>query len=621
MKAALIVAMLFNGLNAQAVTVVDNGKPNGVIIIAEKPTIAANLAALELQYHIEKITGATLPIQSDTHKTNTSGIHILVGESDGTRKLDLRSEDFKSQEYLIKIDEKTIILMGRDWQDTPENRAEVGRSTSETLQKSRGKINYDKAVGRDNSEENSTVELPGLMDDQGTCYAVYDFLERFCSTRWYGPATFNIVIPSQKTITLKPVTIRRTPSILHRFAPGGDWPILARQWGRHSHDQKDLFLRRIRYGGERWGCNHSFSSYHDRFLNKESNLFERLEPTFFAVGYENEGRWRQLCYTNPKLVKQVVQDARDYFDGKGLKGEQVAVGDYFSVVPADTDHWCKCDKCQAILEKGKSRDIKNVFSTGTASDYIFGFVNEVAKEIKKTHPDKYIAALAYWVYYQLPTFELESNIAVAPCMQTCYANTRVFKSEAEMYYEWIEENKRSGRQLYLWNYFHHPMERAIIEGWKCFPNFMPDIISDWVKRYSRNGIRGVYVCGAPQQLDYCLYMQTAFNDHTDLMEFTDDFFSGYFGAAAEPMKKFYWRIADINRHEGKIGTWENTSWDRLGTDERMKQLGELMDSAIKLASTDLEKQRVESWRRGIWEYMTEGKQEYLKKQEAKSEKG
>ena len=43
-----------------------DGKPNATIVVAENPTPSANLAALEVQYHIKKITGAVLPIKSDS---------------------------------------------------------------------------------------------------------------------------------------------------------------------------------------------------------------------------------------------------------------------------------------------------------------------------------------------------------------------------------------------------------------------------------------------------------------------------------------------------------------------------------------------------------------------------
>lgn len=600
---------------ATAVTLVRDGRPASTIILAENPTPAARLAAKELQYHIKQITGAMLPIQAPNE--NVSGVAILVGESETTRKLGLQSEDFKPQEYLVQIQNNTIILMGRDWQDTEANRREIGSDMVHSLADTREKIDYAVAVGGD-GQKNDIIELPGILDDQGTCYATYDFLERFCDVRWYGPSLLNIVIPSKPTLTVSSAEIRRTPSLLHRNAPGGGWPIIRKQWGPHNEIQKELFDRRMRFGGEKWACNHSFASYRDRFLVKNPDhpeLWERSRPDFFAVGWEQEGFWRQLCMTNPDLIQQVVQDARDYFDGKGLKGRQLACGDYFAVVPEDSDHWCKCDRCQAVLAPGKSRDVKHQFGSGTASDYVFGFVNTVAREVHKTHPNKYIATLAYHVYSYPPTFDLEPNVAVAPCVQLCYTYQKgTFENDAEFYGQWIDKSKDC--RIYLWNYFHHPMERAIIGGWKCFPCFMPEVISKWVKRYHQDGVRGFFLCGIPQQLDYYLYMQTAFNTDTDYQTLVDEFFTRYFGAAGEPMKQFYYRISEINREESVLGTTPETSWERLGTEQRMKELGVLIERATALATTDPEKSRVYSWKTGIWDYMQEGRRDYIKKKRA-----
>ena len=100
---------------AADVTLTRDGKPAAVIVVAAIPTPAANLAALELQYHIAKMTGATLPIASDAE--GTKGVRILVGESAATRKLGLRGDDFASQEYLIRFLPETVVLIGRDWRN------------------------------------------------------------------------------------------------------------------------------------------------------------------------------------------------------------------------------------------------------------------------------------------------------------------------------------------------------------------------------------------------------------------------------------------------------------------------------------------------------------------------
>jgi Domain of unknown function (DUF4838) len=598
---------------------VQDGQPAATIVVAAGPTPAARLAALELQHHLEQITGARLPIRHPDEPA--VGVRILVGESAATRRLGLKGADFKPQEYLIRIREDVIVLMGRDWQDTPANRRVVGCDISKPLAAWRTKINYDEAVGRKDGNT-GVIELPGPFDDEATCYAVYDFLERFCDVRWYGPSPVNIVVPSRKTLGVPRVELRRTPSLLHRNGyAGGIWPIILEQWDHPSEAHQRLFYRRLRFGGERWAANHSFSGYRARFLVKDHDhpeVFERSRPDFFAVGWENEGSWRQLCLTNPALVQQVVQDARDFFDGKPPKLGQMAAGVYFAVVPQDSDHWCKCERCQAILQRGKDRAKPGYFESGSASDYVFQFVNAVARGLRKTHPDKYITTLAYHDYSYPPAFPVEANVAVAPCLATCYSYDKANRAHTEEFYsQWIAQKRQ---RTYVWNYFHHPMEVAILHGWNCFPCFMPEIISYWVKRYERDGVRGFYLCAIGQQVDYYLYMQTAFNTDTDYRQLIDEFFSRYFGAAAEPMKRFYYRISEINRQEGCLGTTQKASWERLGTEARMKELGALIQRAVALAGTDLERSRVATWKKGVWDYMAKGRQEYLWKKQAYAKK-
>jgi len=329
LAASLLCAASASPSESAGVTLVRDREPEAAIIVAENPTPAANLAALELQYHIEKITGAILPIETDQEEL-WGAARILVGESAATRKLGLRGTDFQSQEHLIKFLPETIVLIGRDWQDTEQNRTEAGRGTNYyTLQESRHTVDYLKATGRapKNGTERNVITLPGLFDDQGTCYATYDFLERFCDVRWYGPTELNIAYPERNTLTVHGYDVRRSPAMKYREGLGGGWPIVKVQWNNPNQDELNLYWRRLRVGGEKWAGNHSFRSYYDRFLRKNPDkpeLFEGARPDYFAQGW-SEGEL-QFCYTNPALVEQVVKDARDYFDGKGLKGLQPAMG-------------------------------------------------------------------------------------------------------------------------------------------------------------------------------------------------------------------------------------------------------------------------------------------------------
>ncbi len=609
------------------------GRPATTILIAKEPTLAATLAACELQYHIEKITGANLPIRTDAD--SVQGTRILVGESAETRKLGLASADFASQEYLIRFLPDTLILMGRDWQDTPANRQEIGFDTVlVSLQEYRPKIHYSMATGRtaQPDSDEALLELPGLYDDQGTCYAVYDFLERFCGVRWYGPTELNIILPRHATLRVRGQDVRRSPALKYRLGTGTwDWPILRDQWNNPSLEAMNLYWRRLRVGGEKWAGNHSFYQvYYDRFgkRNPEApELFEGERPEFFAKGYPL-GPNSQLCYTEPGLIQQVAQDARDYFDGKGVKAHKPAIGDYFAVVPMDDANWCRCARCQALLDQDRNNHRGEHFASGTATHYLFSFVNAVAKEVGKTHPDKYISTLAYHVYSYYPDgLTLEPNVAVAPCLQV--RNYWAPHTEANeigtqpghpgFYRQWVEKRDRP---IHLWNYYCFPMEPALDHKWSCFPGFSAHRLAALIRMYHRDGVRGVFLCGIGEQVDYYMTMKL-YDDPTQSPDaLLKEFFIRYFGAAAEPMQRFYLRIesifndsnnypAEVRQEETQFHQTEEIAWKYLGTPERMEELGHWMAQAQERTRTDLEKQRVALWKKGVWDYMIAGQKQYL----------
>ncbi len=574
-----------------------DGRPTASIVTAAQPTPSAALAATELQWHLQRITGATLPMVSD--ETDGAGARILVGESAATRALGIASDDIEPQEYVIQFRPNALVLIGRDWSEPTSGGPELGFDTyGAPVAATRRVIDYGAATGSP-ATDLAEVALPGMFDDQGTCYATYAFLEEFCGVRWYGPSDLNIVTPKQPTLVVGGDDVRRSTSLKHRHATGGSWPIIAEQWDSPSGDEMDLYWRRMRVGGERWAGNHTI------WTKTVAEVFD--DPDYQAVG---RGKGSQLCLTHPKLVQDMAQAARDFFDGVALPDGLKAMGDHFGVVPDDNASWCECEKCAAVLEVSR-QDTRGdgMFSNAASSLYIFQFVDAVAREVGKTHPDRYISALAYASYAYPPLgLDLAPNVSVAPCLQICYGYVAdVFANDAELYRLWFDTGERP---VYLWNYFHHPLEPAIIQGWNAFPSFMPEVISREVKAYARDGVRGVFLCGIGQQLDYYLYMRTAFDAETDGEAVVTEFFADYFGSAGEDMRRFYQRISDINRDEGVIGTSRETSWGTLGTAERMTLLGADIQAATDAAADGVERRRVDTWRRGIWDYMREGFDQY-----------
>lgn len=624
--ALFVTAILLIATNSTAeteITLVKNGKANATIITAEKPTMSAKLAAMELQYHIEKITGAALPIKTNADKVK--GNKILIGQSKATEKLGLKADNFPAQEYLIRFLPETIVLIGYDWLDTPENRKEDGYATYDfTLKNSRHKINYFKATGRTprTDAEKEIMELPSVFDEQGTCYATYDFLERFCNVRWYGPAEINIIFPKQKTLNIKGKEVRRRPAFLYRT--DGVGTSFFDLWADASEDAVQLYSRRMRIGGEKWAGNHSFYSYNDRFFKKSlehPEYFENKRPELFAKGQQGDDR--QLCYTNPAVIQQAVQDARDYFNGKGFVGIQPCMGEYFCIVPMDHKKWCTCDDCKKLLAIDKG-NTGGGFAEGTASHYFFTFVNAVAREVKKTHPTKFISTLAYMDYSYYPEqLEMESNVAVAPCLlNRNYWPILNKYNDIKLFKRWVADKNR---RIYIWNYHCFPNMMAKKGSWHVFPGFSAHTLDEQYKMYHEDGVRGVFLCGVGEQLDYYLTLKLLDNPSIDIDELLGEFFSRYFGAASEPMKKFYLRTEEIftntenypehiRTKEGDYNQTEEMAWGYLGTEERMAELGKYIDHAQRIAVSDLEKNRVKLWKEGVWDYMVKGKKMYMAKQ-------
>jgi len=617
---------------------VKNGKPVATIVIGKEASRAAQFAAAELQYHIEKITGVRLAIVDDAEAVK--GPHILVGESAATRKPGLHNKDFKHQEYLIRFLPDTLILMGRDDNDD------------------KGKVDYADEKTFPGRGIEATFG-PDRTEDQATCYAVYDFLEHFCGVRWYLPTDLGMVCPEEKTLSVKGADMRRAPAMKYRAINRAAYisinlddkgePVLPLR-------ERILFQHRQRLTGiQPYACSHAFYSYYKRYLKDH--------PEWFAKGYDADmpaelrntpadkrtvdTTWRgypalyypNMCYTDAGFISNVVNRARSFF-GTGVKapGEEAA-GDYFALGPMDStgkDKFCKCPACQALLHKeppcNKWRK-QSFFFDDLASDYIFGFMNKVAREVGKTHPDKYLTQIAYHQNYYPPTAEpLEPNIAVSFCIHAQLRPVPAMdRAVTDLLNKWDEA--APGNPKYLWLYFHRPGRAG-----EAFPGFMAHNMVKQMKDYHRRGIRGVfaeptylpksergpgekYSSRAPNAslLEMYLAYKLAYDETLDGDKLIDEFFTLFYGAAARPMQNLYEAIERVycdpanyafnpDRYFGYQTA--DIAWGKLGTAERMAEFGELMEAAKTAAQTEMEKKRVALFEKNIWNRMQAGRKEY-----------
>jgi hypothetical protein len=654
----LILGLLASGVfigcksfGTHELTLVKDGKPEAVIVLADKPDKAAQLSAYELQAHIKLITGAELPIIKEGDKSQ--GIKIYIGDCKFVRELDITNEKLGKQEYEIRFLSDAIILKGKDKEDY-------------------GKVNY-RFIPKHSQKKQLAYDYqswPDWWDEKATLYATYDFLKKFCGVRWFDCTDYGTDYPETKTLTIKGKDIKRAPAFSFRSvytyinledydAVCGLWHPKSKGYEKYEkaafaelrkkfpqqyifdwygkRGQIRAYLYRNLVGGEKFGANHSFYAYYDRFWKKNpknAEVFKGEHPKWFAQdNNDTQGRPAQLCYSNEEALKQVIDDANGWFEGRALNpGNGKPIKDdqrnkywgnnFFAVVPMDNGRWCKCPKCQVQL---KPRHEPYTFSNGSASDYIWGFVNKVAKALKTTHPDKEVAALAYASYAHYPdNVKLEDNIAVQLCL-----GIRNVYSRSDQKNDWGILEKWRGleknRSLYLWLYYCFPTERCNRtknpDTWHCFPGFFAHYIGKAFKKYKESGVKGAFFNGFGQDVEAYISFAMLDDPNQNVDKLLDEYFSRMYGPAGEPLKKLYNRIEDIYSNpdnypmERPGHQYEILAWSFLGTKERMEELGALMADAEKAikGGSDIQKKRFELFKLAVWDYMVQGKEKFQKK--------
>ncbi|MBM3502142.1 MAG: hypothetical protein FJX74_26110, partial [Armatimonadetes bacterium] len=322
----MLLGLLTTQARAERCALVRDGDPVAAIVLSAKPTVAAQFAARELQWHVEQMTGAALPIEREGTAIAALPRRIFVGDTERARAEGLAQGRFAEQERVVRFVDDAVLLVGRDAR------------------------RYEEVV-YDLDDLPSCANWPGFWEERGTLDAVYDFLQRLCGVRWLSPTEGGTLLPESKTLAVPMRDLRRRPAFEFRDAIGatGDdplrydpytalWPEATegyQQWeaaaypalhvqydagGQYLHAKRmlaRLFLLRMRNGGKPVRCNHSLYGYYQRFWERSEDpnaakLFVERRPEMFAQGYEGEPP--QMCYTSRALIEQLVQDARDYYD-------------------------------------------------------------------------------------------------------------------------------------------------------------------------------------------------------------------------------------------------------------------------------------------------------------------
>jgi len=626
MKHLFFCILLITAVFCQAeMILVESGKSNSVIVSGTKPTKSAQLGALELQHHIMRMTGVKIPISARAEKDK---INIYVGGD---------NSGLKDETARIKFGPKSIRLTGND---SPEF----------------GKVDYD-----------DYKTFPSYRYQfNGSLWAVYEFLEKYCGIRFYGIGDDFVTYRPQKTLRVAEKDWQHTPKM-----------DLFRDIFLHtdSHSKRDVALWRLRWRLAEFTppANHNMYSMYFRFHGKAKSrflapLFKEKRPEYFARGFKLTGtadpRLKnnypgdktlppQLCYTSNGVRDWYIHEVLTYAGGKNLKGgfgnKDGTIEDtsrtmipripgrtfYYPIEGGDNGKFCQCVSCKPFVKDN------NNFSA-----LKFTLMSKIAEGVAKKDPGAGVSTLAYILSMYYPDkVKLADNMMVQICL-TVYSwwHPTAYRLQHGEYKKWIAR-EGSKRPLTLWTYlFGSPWDARIHFGkYHPFPTFYPRKTGELFKEFADDGIRG-WFCEVQLQyhlLEAYIAARLCYDPSADTDKIIDQFFTDCYGPAGKMMKEFYrevetafWNPAncpekwlkDPKVFRGPYGIkhpfWgtglisPELSWKTMGTPKRMAKLKKLIAEAESQELTPPQRKRLNLFLKNTWGPALRGEAEFAKNQQS-----
>ncbi|MBZ5582416.1 MAG: DUF4838 domain-containing protein [Acidobacteriia bacterium] len=459
---SLLLALAASSLAAN-LTLVKNGRSDYAIVIAPDASPSQRRGAEELQTFLEKMSGARLPIATETRPRM-----ILVGDSPALENLNIKIPfaDLGTEGFALKTAGRNVAIAG-------------------------GRL-------------------------RGSMYGVYAFLERL-GCRWFTPEVSRI--PHARTIAIGPLNEVQKPAFEYRETFFSE--ALDRDWAARNKTNGSAQRLDVTVGGkvQYYPFVHSFDRLlpPSRYFNEHSEYYSLIDGRRRTQG--------QLCLTNPDVLRIGVDTVEQWIAAN-------PDATIISVSQNDRYGFCECDNCRRVeREEG-----------GAHSGPLLRYVNALAEQIEKRHPDKLIDTLAYQYTEDPPAVTRpRANVRIRLCpIAACEAHPY----EQCPYNAYFMKNLRAWAKitdrLYVWHYntnFAHYL--------LPFPDF--DELAADLAMYKRHGVVGLFMEGAVSrgggaenaELRSYVMAKLLWDVRADTNRLVNEFLEAYYGQAAKPLRAYF----------------------------------------------------------------------------------
>lgn len=363
---------------------------------------------------------------------------------------------------------------------------------------------------------------------RGCLYGVYELLERFAGVRFYSSWCEKVPTLDRFAIPV-PLELAETPDFEMRQPLWYDLsahPAFSAKLRVNAAAYSPSGPTPARFGGESYRFGGGLKSCHTFKQLCDPGLYFETHPEYFSlVDGERRRDDAQLCLTNPDVLEIVTSNVLERIRrDPGAKFYGVSQNDCFG--------YCECEACRAVDEE-----------EGTHAGTMVRFVNAVAERVEREFPDVLIETLAYQ-YTRKPPKKTRLRHNVVPCLCTIeldfaqpipdspYPENRAFRDDI---IGWGEQTE----QLYVWDYVtqftHYPHAFADVAALQGNIRFFHD---HGVKMLFEQGAREGHHAGFAE-LKAWLLAKWMWNRELDAQTLLDDFFTGYYGAGAPFVRRYF----------------------------------------------------------------------------------
>ncbi len=355
---------------------------------------------------------------------------------------------------------------------------------------------------------------------RGSLYGVYETLERFGGCRWY--ASWHSLTPPLDAFSIPELDETQQPAFAMRepfWFDFFDGDLAARnKCNGNAMRLSERHGGKVRFGGGLFV--HTFN-----ILCPPEEFFASHPEYFSEVSGRRIKDHTQLCLTHPDVLRIVTERLL-------ARIRKDPTAKLFSVSQNDWQNPCACPACKALDDR-----------EGSHAGTLIAFVNQVAEAVEKEFPDVWIETLAYQYTRKPPkTLRPRANVVPRLCTIECDFAAPLALSAFQQNRTFVEELRAWSTltdKLYIWDYTTN--FRAYVAP---FPNVRA--LQDNVRLFRDRRVVGLFEQGAYQgrhadfaELKAWLLAKWLWDPDRPAAPLLDDFFSGYYGAAAPLARQIF----------------------------------------------------------------------------------